>query len=58
MPLRIVGVILSFLILVIMNHPGVAAVLWLLIALLVYLAVVTILERVGRDRTVTTNATQ
>ncbi len=57
-PLRIAGVIASFLILVIMNHPGVAAVLWLLIALLVYLAVVTILERVGRDRTVATNATQ
>ena len=57
-PLRIAGVIVSFLILVIMNHPGVAAVLWLLIALLVYLAVVTILERVGRDRTVATNAAQ
>ena len=49
---------LSFLILVIMNHPGVAAVLWLLIALLVYLAVVTILERVGRDRVVAANAAQ
>ena len=57
-PLRIAGAIVSFLILVIMNHPGVAAVLWLLIALLVYLAVVTILERVGRDRTVAPNATQ
>ncbi len=56
--LRIAGVILSFLILVIMNHPGVAAVLWLLIALLVYLAVVTILERIGRDRAVTANAAQ
>jgi hypothetical protein len=57
-PLRIAGVIASFLILVILNHPGVAAVLWLLIGLLVYLAVVTILERVGRERVVRANAAQ
>ena len=57
-PLRIAGVIASFLILVIVNHPGVAAVLWLLIGLLVYLAVVTILERVGRERVVRANAAQ
>jgi hypothetical protein len=48
---RIAGVILSFVILVLLDHPGVGAVLWLLIALLVYLAVIQILARVARDRT-------
>jgi hypothetical protein len=47
---RIAGVILSFVVLILLDHPGVSAVLWLLIVLLVYLAVIQILARVARDR--------
>ena len=51
--LRIAGVVLSFLILIALDHPDATTVLWLLLALLVFIAIVTIFERIGRDRTAT-----
>jgi hypothetical protein len=48
--LRIAGFVLAFIILVILDNPKVAALLWLVVFLLVYLAIVEILARVGRTR--------
>jgi hypothetical protein len=48
--LRLLGLVLAFVILIALDHPSALSVLVLLILLLVYLAVVTILERVGTDR--------
>jgi hypothetical protein len=48
--LSVGGIIVSFLILIAMGQPDGSTVLWLLLVLLVYLAVVTILARIGRDR--------
>ena len=48
--LSVGGIIVSFLILIGMGQPDGSTVLWLLLVLLVYLGVVTILARIGRDR--------
>ena len=46
---RIGGAVLAFVILIWMDHPDATTVLWLLLALLVYLAVVVIVARMGRN---------
>jgi len=48
--LRIAGFVLAFVILVVLDNPKIAALFWLVLFLLVYLAVVSILDRIGRDR--------
>jgi hypothetical protein len=48
--LRIAGFVLAFVILVALDNPRIAALLWLVLFLLVYLALVQVLDRVGRDR--------
>jgi hypothetical protein len=48
--LRIAGFVLAFVILVALDNPKIGALLVLVLLLLVYLAVVQILERVGREQ--------
>ena len=50
---RVGGAVLAFVILIWMDHPDATAVLWLLLALLVYLAVIVIVARMGRSDTAT-----
>ena len=50
---RIGGAVLAFVILILMDHPDATTVLWLLLALLVYLAVIVIVARMGRGDTAT-----
>ncbi len=50
---RVGGAVLAFVILIWMDHPDATAVLWLLLALLVYLAVIVIVARMGRGDTAT-----
>jgi hypothetical protein len=56
--LRVLGVVLAFVALLVLNHPHASSVLWLLLVLLIYLAVVSILERVHADRPVSPNGAQ
>jgi hypothetical protein len=49
--LRILGIIVAFVVLIALDHPDALSVLWLLLALLVYLGVLTVLDRIYRDRT-------
>ena len=50
---RVGGAVLAFVILIWMDHPDATTVLWLLLALLVYLAVIVIVARMGRGDTAT-----
>jgi hypothetical protein len=56
--LRLLGLVLAFLVLVAFDHPDALTVLLLLVFLLVFLAIVTVLERVGRDRVIPGNGAQ
>ncbi|MET1003345.1 MAG: hypothetical protein ABWZ15_16170 [Acidimicrobiia bacterium] len=47
---RVGGAVLAFVILIWMDHPDATTVLWLLLALLVYLAVIVVIARMGRNQ--------
>jgi hypothetical protein len=47
---RVGGAVFAFVILIWMDHPDATTVLWLLLALLVYLAVVVVVARIGRNQ--------